>query len=117
MLRCCLVWRLEVGSATGNCRRWHQFPDPHVAQVIVKLLSALKTGDVGIAGWGPGLMDRRYRSGDLPVAATTQQVQHCFDHAFILQTETEGGLFALVQLLSEVMTRINTPNSQMLRVN
>jgi len=90
MLRCCLVWRLEVGSATGNCRRWYQFPDPHVVQVIVELLSALKTGDVGISGWGPGLMDRRYRSGDLPVAATTQQVQHCFDHAFTLQTEPEG---------------------------
>ena len=91
MLRCCLVLRLEVGSATGNCRCWHQFPDPHVVQVIVKLLSALKTGDVGISGWGPGLMDRRYRSGDLPVAATTQQVQHCFDHAFTLQTESGKG--------------------------
>jgi hypothetical protein len=34
-------------------------------------------------------MDRRYRSGDLPVVATTQQVQHCFDHAFTLQTETD----------------------------
>jgi hypothetical protein len=88
--------RLEVGSARGNCRRRHQFPDPHVVQVIVKLFSALKTGDVGISGLGPRLMDRRYRPGELPVAATIQQVQHGVDHAFSLQTAAEGGLFALV---------------------
>jgi hypothetical protein len=85
-----LVSRLKVSSARGNCRRCLRFPDPHVVQVIVKLLSALKTGDVGISGLGPWFMERRHRSGDPPVAATTQQVQHGVNHVFTLQTEAEG---------------------------
>ena len=85
-----LVSHLEVGSARGNCRRCHRFPDPHVVQVIVKLPSALKTGDVGFSRLGPWFVERRHRSGDPPVAATTQQVQHGVDHVFTLQTEAEG---------------------------
>ena len=90
-----LVWRLEMGGV-GNSGHWHRFPDPHIVQVIVKLPSALKTGDVGISGLGPRLMEGRYRSGDPLVAATTKHVQHGVDHVLTLQTEAEGKPFTLV---------------------
>ena len=63
-------------------RRRHHYlcPDAHVSGVIVELLSAFQTCDVGTGRWAIGFMDRRDWPGDEPVMATKQQFKHFADH-------------------------------------
>ena len=70
----------SFGAWMGRGRDQDLCPYAHGASVIVELLSAFQTCDVGTDRWAVGLMDRRDWPGEEPVMATKQQIKHFANH-------------------------------------
>src|SRR5215471_18020144 len=61
-----------------------RLPDPHLAQVVLELLTAVQTYNVALAMRSSGFCDRSHRAREAMVRASEKQVRHRVDHEWLL---------------------------------